>query len=617
MAKSVGKKASNIFVWIIMGLLLVALAGFGIGGFTGGASRLGSVGDVEITARDYANALQSEMRARQNETGTPVNLAALRANNLDAAVRQSLFARAALENEARAMGLSVGDEEVASQILETPSFQVVDGTFDRQAYEFYLNQLGLSAAEFEEDVRQDASRSILQFAVVGGITAPDVYAETLLAYQAETRDFSILAVTEGDLPTPVADADTATLQAHFEENPQRFTRPEERLITYAWVTPSQIMDDMDISSEALRALFDERADQFNQPERRLLERLVFPSTQDAQTARDAIEAGTADFDQVVEDRGLTLEDVDMGDVTRDDLSDAAAAMIFADTESEIIGPVDSAFGPALFRINAVLEAQSTSFEEAEPDLRAELAVEAARRTIVDLRETVDDLLASGATVEEVADETVLVLGEIGFTAASEDGIAGYDNFRDAAFAAQSGDFPEILDLSDGGLFTLRLDEIIAPTLPPLAEVRDEVLADWRLGAVREALAAHASNLIDDLVTGATLEDLGRLDQEVQIRRQDSIPDTPPTLVAQVFLLAEQGDTVVVPASDAAYIARLDSINAANRAEDEVELLLNIVGAQISQSLAGDIFESYGQAMQADAGLSFNQAVVNQVHASFP
>jgi len=220
-------------------------------------------------------------------------------------------------------------------------------------------------------------------------------------------------------------------------------------------------------------------------------------------------------------------------------------------------------------------------------------------------------------VEEVADETVLVLGEIGFTAASEDGIAGYDNFRDAAFAAQSGDFPEILDLSDGGLFTLRLDEIIAPTLPPLAEVRDEVLADWRLGAVREALAAHASNLIDDLVTGATLEDLGRLDQEVQIRRQDFIPDTPPTLVAQVFLLAEQGDTVVVPTSDVAYIARLDSINAANRAEDEVELLLNIVGAQISQSLAGDIFESYGQAMQADAGLSFNQAVVNQVHASFP
>ena len=617
MAKSVGKKASNIFVWIIMGLLLVALAGFGIGGFSGGASRLGSVGDVEISARDYANALQAEIRARQSESGTPVNLADLRANNLDAAVRQSLFARAALENEARNMGLSVGDEEVANQILETPNFQLVDGNFDRQAYEFYLSQLGLDAGEFEEDVRQDASRSILQFAVVGGITAPAVYAETVLAYQGETRDFSILEVTEGDLPTPVADADDATLQAHFDENAQRFTRSEQRRITYAWVTPSAIMDDMEISEDALRTLYEQRDEIYNQPERRLLERLVFPSTDEAQTAFDAIEAGETDFDQLVEDRGLTLTDVDLGDVQRGDLSEAAAEMIFADTDSEIIGPLESAFGPALFRINAVLDAQTTSFEEAEIDLRAELAVEAARRTILDLREAVDDLLASGATVEEVADETLLELGEIEFSPASEDGIAGYDNFRDAAFAAQEGDFPEVLDLSDGGLFTLRLDAIVPPALPPFDEVRDEVLADWRLGAVRAALAEYANTLVEDLVTGAQLEDLGSLAQEVQIRRQDFIPDTPPTLVAQVFLLDSTGDTVVVPASEAAYIARLDSINAANRAEPDTELLLEIVTAQIAQSLAGDMFESFGQAMQADAGISFNQSVVNQVHASFP
>ncbi|MGP1356757.1 SurA N-terminal domain-containing protein, partial [Roseicyclus sp.] len=115
MARTAGKKLSNIFVWIILGLLFVALAGFGIGSFGGGASRVGRVGDVEITAQDYARALQNEIRARIAQTQTPVNLAQLRAQGVDEAVLRSLVARAALAHEAQRMGLSLGDEEVARQ----------------------------------------------------------------------------------------------------------------------------------------------------------------------------------------------------------------------------------------------------------------------------------------------------------------------------------------------------------------------------------------------------------------------------------------------------------------------------------------------------------------------
>jgi hypothetical protein len=71
MAASAGKSISRFFVWIILGLLFVALAGFGIGSFGGGASRLGEVGDAEITAQDYARALQNEIRAQIAQTQTP------------------------------------------------------------------------------------------------------------------------------------------------------------------------------------------------------------------------------------------------------------------------------------------------------------------------------------------------------------------------------------------------------------------------------------------------------------------------------------------------------------------------------------------------------------------
>lgn len=617
MAKSAAKKVSNVFVWILMGLLFVALAGFGIGSFNGGASRVGSVGDAEITAEDYFRALNNEINAQIAQTGQAVSFAQIRARGIDAQVLAGLTARAALSHEAAEMGISVGDGEVARQIAQIAAFQNTSGQFDRNSYEFVLQQQGSTPREFEEDTREDVARALLQTAVIGGLTPNEIFAETIAAYQAETRDFIRLAVTERDLPDPIPDPSDAQLASYYEEFPERFTRPEARRITFAWIIPSAIMDGVEIDEAALQELYDDRIDEYVQPERRLLERLVFGSDEEVEAALAAIEAEETDFDTLVEDRDLTLEDVDLGVIAADDLSDAAAAIIFGDDEAELLGPVPTALGPALFRVNAVLEASEVPFEDARDDLSAELAQEGARRQIDDMREEIDDLLASGATLEELAEDTAMTLGTLDYTVASEEGIAAYDNFRDAARAVTESDFPELLDLSDGGLFALRLDEIVPPALPPLAEVEAEVADAWQATALRDAVADRAAQLVAQLAQGATLEDLGDISEERLIRRQDLLPDLPATTVAQVFQLDAPGDVVMIPGAEAAHIVRLDAINSGVRDAPDTTIILAIMNQTIAQSMATDIFEAYGQALQADAGITTNQSVINSVHASFP
>lgn len=617
MAKSAAKQISNVFVWIIMGLLFIALAGFGIGSFGGSANRVGQVGEVEITAQDYARALEQEIRAQIAQTRSPVNLSDLRARGTDQAVLRSLVARAALEDQARQMGLSVSDEDVALQITQIPSFQGLDGAFDRNSYEFVLQQQGLSTSEFEQTVREDTARALLQTGVVGAVTAPDLYVDAIVAFQGETRDATILTLTEADLAEPLGAPSADDLQSYYDENPQRFTRPEARRITYAWVTPSQIIDSVEIAESALQELYDARLSVYQQPERRLLERLAFRSQDAAQAAFDAIAAGETDFDLLLEERDLTFEDVDIGEVARDDLDAAVADAIFADTISEIIGPLDTSLGPALFRVNAVLDATEVTFDEAREELREELANEAARRDIDAQREEIDDLLASGATLEELPETTPMIVGSIDYSPESEDGIAAYDAFREAAEAARDGDFPEMLDLSDGGLFALRLDEIVPPVLPPLAEIEDEVAAAWRVSALRDALAAQADALVGQLALGATLEDLGDTRVETRLRRQDFLDALPPTLGPQLFQLGTQGDVVAIPAATAAYIVRLDRVNSAARDDPQTAILTQIIQQAVTQSMAQDIFESYGQALEGEAGITLDQAVINAVHAQFP
>ncbi|MEM9754953.1 MAG: peptidylprolyl isomerase, partial [Pseudomonadota bacterium] len=414
MARKLAKKASNIVVWAILGLLVVALAGFGVTSFTGGSAVVGRVGSADITVDEYFLALQNEIRVQSAQQGRAISIADLQASGLDAAILRALVGRAALLSEAREMGLSVGDAAIAEQVRNDPNFVGASGGFDPEVYRLVLASQGLSPGEYEEDLRDNLTRALLQVAVIGGVEAPAALVDAITARETERRDFSYIRISVGDLEGEVGEPTAEDLQAHYEANEAAFTRPEQRAITYAWVTPEMILDEVDVDPVAIERLYESRLDEFQRPERRLIERLTFPSEDAAAEARAALDAGETDFETLVEDLGLTLDLID-DEVSAADLPDEAAAAVFAEDAAEIVGPVAGEFGPTLYRINAVLGAVDIPLDEASEDLRAELAVEAARRALAAEREAIDDALVGGATLEDLAAETLMQLGQIDYS----------------------------------------------------------------------------------------------------------------------------------------------------------------------------------------------------------
>ena len=69
--------------------------------------------------------------------------------------------------------------------------------------------------------------------------------------------------------------------------------------------------------------------------------------------------------------------------------------------SSDLGPLNTSLGPALFRINGVLPAQETSFEDARDTLQDELALDRAARIIDALVDDLDNEMAGGAVLEEI------------------------------------------------------------------------------------------------------------------------------------------------------------------------------------------------------------------------
>lgn len=606
------QKASNYVVWVILVLVMIGLGGFGVTNFGGGITTIGKVGDRDIETTDYARALQQEMNALSAQVGQPITFAQAQAFGLDRQVLQQVVTRAALDNETARIGISAGDASVAAEITAMQAFQGTAGSFDREAYRFTLERNNLTEAEFERSIREDIARSVLQGAVVGGFTAPAPLTDALTAYAGERRGFSLLQLSAADLPTPAAEPTDADLQSFHEANIDRFTRPEAKRITYVALIPETIAPTMEVDETALRALYDDRIDEFMIPEKRLVERLAFPTEADAQAAKARLDAGEITFDALVAERGLTLADIDLGDVSKTDLG-AAGDAVFALTEPGIAGPAQSDVGPALFRMNAILAAQETTFEEAKESLSAEMRTDAARRAIGARIEEIDDLLASGAELEEVAQEAGMELATIDYIPSeTPEGITAYPDFREAAEALQEGDFPEALQLDDGALVALRLDEIVPPAPIPLEEVRDDVAAAWKADAEAKALAARAEEVKAEVEGGKSLAAFGIVTKTQAIIRDGFVEDAPETLLPTLFDMAE-GEIRIVQGDGFTGLLRLDAILPAETAGEDAEALRDSIAIRIQQTLAQDTFTLFTNALSTEAGIQIDQTAVNAVN----
>ncbi len=612
------KSKQNIFVWILMGLLVLGLAGFGIDGFLGGQVRsIGNVGGRDISATAYARALQNEMRAIEQQMGQPFPFARAREVGLDAQVRARLVSNAALEAEAERIGISVGDDTVSDTLQQIPAFRGPGGAFDRETYRFALQNIGMTPSEFEDEVRHDAARGILQLATIGGVTTPANLSDALIDHFATRHAFALFTLTEADLETPVPEPDEAAVRAYHEANIERFTAPEVRAITYVSLTPNMLFDEIEVSEDALRRLYESRIDEFVQPERRLVERLVFPDDGAARAAMANLETG-ASFEDLVAARGLDLEDTDMGDVSRAQLGAAGDAVFALDEPGAVTGPHPSPVGPALFRMNAVLSAQEVSFEEAREELHPELAADAARRAISDDFDLWEDLLAGGATLEELAAETALELGGIDWARGASDGIAAYAEFRAAAAQATESDFPEIMALENGGVFALRLDGITPPAPRPLEEVREDATAGARAQAVEAALMAQAQGLSAQLSADGIdsfAEAQGLAAETYQdITRTDRVPGVPSALLEQLFA-AEPGTPVLLARGGQVHMALITDRQPADPGDAQTSRLVGAIDQQIGNAMADDVFAYFARALEREAGISLNQAAIDAVHAS--
>ena len=317
-------KHSRMLVWTLLVLIVVGLAGFGVSNSGALSSHnVAEVGDTEITGPEYARAVDQELRTLTQRIGRSLPMAEARQYGVDNIVLSRLVNDAALDEEARGLGISVGDAVVAEQVMAIQAFQGPDGKFSRDAYTSALANAGLKPAQFEAQVRREVSREMISSAVQSAVAMPGAEARLMLGYAGERRSFAWLRLGPEALTEAVPDPTDADAQAEYAAHPEAYTLPETRHITYAAITPDTLAPTVEVAEADLRALYDAAGERYNTPEKRLIDRIGFGTDAEAAAAKARLDSGAVTFDALATERGLSAQDIDQGAVPATRLSPEA------------------------------------------------------------------------------------------------------------------------------------------------------------------------------------------------------------------------------------------------------------------------------------------------------
>src|ERR1700679_3895003 len=263
MLRGLRKASSNwlgkTIMAVVMGVLIISFGIWGIADiFRGfGQSSLAKVGHTEISTNEFRQIYTDRLQQIARQFGRPLTPDQARAFGIDRQVLQQTIAEAALDEEARRLGLGQSNEEAMRMIFSDPNFKGVNGAFDPARFQATIRQFGFSEQRYVADQRRVSLRRQIAGTIWAGIEPPKVMIEALSHYQNEQRSIEYVTLDAAQAGT-IDPPSPETLAGYFDERKTQFRAPEYRKIVFVVMTPEDIGKWTEVSDEDARKLFEAR-----------------------------------------------------------------------------------------------------------------------------------------------------------------------------------------------------------------------------------------------------------------------------------------------------------------------------------------------------------------------
>jgi peptidyl-prolyl cis-trans isomerase D len=620
MMEAMRKGAGTWIAKIFIALLVLSFAVWGIADIFGGygSKTVATVGDTEITTVEYQNEFQRELRVISTRLGRNVTIADAREMGIDGQVILRLIGDAALETQAKLLGLGVTGKAVGARLMRQAAFQDSSGKFDRERFYRLLQANNLSEQAFMERQRRSIIMQQITGAVTDGGPPPKTLVDAANRFANETRKLSYLTVPKsklGEIEEPSAEK----LRDYYNTHKGEFRAPEFRKVGVIQLTPVTLAKSIEIPEADIKASFENNKARFNRPERRTVLQIAFPDDAAAKEAHEKLKNG-ADFMEVAKERGFTESDVNLGTLARNGISDKKIAdAVFSLEEGKFSEPVTGDLATVIAMVTKIVPSEIKTFEEMRDRLRQAIAAERAGEKILDVYDKIEDERAGGATLAEIASKLQLKYAGIpavdsrGFDENSKevDLLVTQPKALRAIFKSTVGLETDPEETSDRGYIWYEVLKVTQERLKPFDDVKLDAETKWRETQLRTLLSGKGQELVDKLRGGSTLADLAQqFDLEVKVsrplKRNDRADGIPNAAIQQAFALkqGEFGSAATVNGEGRVVFTVSESAVPKSADANMKKQLVQALAPQV----ADDLIVQYIRGLRKEFGVNVNQTV---------
>jgi peptidyl-prolyl cis-trans isomerase D len=519
MLQALRKQASNWIIKILLGLLIMAFAIWGINDvFLGERDpAVAKVGGIKIPRSQHERALRDEMnRLRPVFGGRLDREAALRMGLADEVLNR-LINRAAISLSIRDLGIAVTDEMINKHIRTQKQFLDSQGRFNRQQFFRALAVANISEGYYVTNLRERLATEQINQAITRNIPVPTVLVGAVTKFRSEQRTATTLLVPFeplGKAREPRADE----LENYYKANKARFMAPEFKDLTFIHLDPDVLAKEISVPEKQIKTAYEERKEEFTRPARRKISQVVFKTKGDAEAVSAAVKAGKS-LAQAAKEKDKTLKVVKLGWVEGKDLFSELTKPVFALKKGDTSAPLKTAAGWHVVTVEDLEKRIEKPFSEVRNTLRQDIArsqaIEDISRSVTDL----EDNLAGGASIRSTASNLNVKAHRVtidgrgrGQSGKAIKSLPKDSDFLRTVSETQEGETSQLGETQGDGFYILIVNKVIAPALKPLDQVRDLAKLLWKAERQSKATAKRAKSILERIKKGDKLAAIAKAER---------------------------------------------------------------------------------------------------------
>ena len=609
MISTFSKMHNSLFTKIILTITALSFMSlFGVSGYINTANSnkpVIKVDKLEISQSEFNYLLQKELsKLKELDSETPEEAEARKAE-ISAELAKIKLDDLLLENTMQKFKVDVSDSLVSQIIQISPQF-LNNGKFDREMYKWYLNRNGMTEQDLVAEIKRNIGRKILVETQVAGFNVPEILQKQMQKVLGQRRTFKYIKIVNADAKIDRKPTQEE-LDQYYEDFNEEFRVPEKRDIKVLYLPLETIEQKIEVSDDEIETYYNEHIEEYEQPEKREVLQLAFDDEEKAKAAAAKLNQG-ADFIEVAKENGQSETDTNLGAVSKSDLSDELAAVVFSLAEGQTSEPKDINGSWQILKVTGVETATSMPRAQANAQIKKTIQEERAYDGSYELMTQLEDKIGSGVSLQEIAKNFDVSLIEIKNLA--EDGTSDNKNLKyaeiaqnkdviDAAFSYNIGEVSQTIE-GDDGLLVVEVEQINESHIQPENEVVAKITKLWQDSERVSITQELVENITHDIEAGDSLKEVAArynlpVINTMPITRGETFADLNFNDMKTLFSMTK-GETKVLPNGDDYVIAETNNVfdDSSALTQADKDFLEQALQAEMMQEFSDALLRGYAK-----------------------